>query len=193
MWLSEAGHDNLPAIVTDLPAPAAGTAPGRTLRLIIVYKLARGSFALLAAITLAVLVWTGHAASLRDFVTGLRDHATSGVASRVASLVLHLFAPGRIWVAIGALLLDGSVTVLEGWALHHGHAWGRWLVVLLTAALLPFEAFALVHRPRLGRALLLLGNLAVALYLANRARLEHPRRARLSRPQPHEPADPPEV
>jgi uncharacterized membrane protein (DUF2068 family) len=177
--------------VTDSLAPVVRTPPAGALRVIIFYKFARGSLALLAALTLAGLVLTGHAAPLRDFVTELRDHGTSGVASRVAGLIAHLFAPGRMWVAIGALLLDGSVTVLEGWALYHGHAWGRWLVVLLTAALLPFEAYALYRKPRLGRALLLLGNLVVALYLANRARLERPHRPAPLR-QNAEPVHPPD-
>jgi uncharacterized membrane protein (DUF2068 family) len=135
-------------------------------RAIVLYKLIRAGLALLASATLAVLALSGRAQSLRDVATQLREHATSGVSSELAALLVNAVAPRHFWIAVVGLALDGSVTLLEGWALRRGYNWGAWLVVVMTAALLPFELVAFVHRPHVGRALLLLGNLLVAVYLA---------------------------
>jgi uncharacterized membrane protein (DUF2068 family) len=78
-----------------------------------------------------------------------------------------------LWLASIALSLDGLLVFVEGWSLWRGYTWGPWLVVASTAALLPFEAFGLWHHPHLGRLVLLLGNIAVALYLARQAQREH--------------------
>jgi uncharacterized membrane protein (DUF2068 family) len=147
--------------------------PVPAVRAIIVYKLARASLALLASAVLLVLALTGRAQSLRDIADELREHATSGVSSHLAAFLVTAVAPRHLWIAIVGLALDGAVTLLEGWALRRGYAWGAWLVVVMTAALLPFELAAFIHKPHVGRALLLLGNLLVAGYLAHRVRQEH--------------------
>jgi uncharacterized membrane protein (DUF2068 family) len=58
------------------------------------------------------------------------------------------------------------VTSHEAYALHRRHWWGPWLVVALTTAFVPFELAHLVKHATEGRVLLLLGNVAVAAYLA---------------------------
>jgi uncharacterized membrane protein (DUF2068 family) len=72
-------------------------------------------------------------------------------------------------LTILALLLDGLLTLLEGWALYRGFPWAPWLVVIATGSLLPFEVAALARRLRVGRLLILLVNLAVVTYLGVRA------------------------
>lgn len=139
-------------------------------RAIIAYKLVRGSAALLAAIVLAVLVLTGHALSMRELADDLLENATSALSTKLAAALVSAVAPRHLWMAIAGLTLDGSVTVLEGWALQRGLWWGPWLVVLLVGALVPFEILGVIHHPHWGRALLLLGNVAVALYLVAHAR-----------------------
>ena len=77
--------------------------------------------------------------------------------------------------------LDGVSTLVEALLLLSGKAWGEWIVVAGLALLLPLEAFSLVRRPRLGRALVLAANVAVVAYLARRrlkaAHHPHPQRA----------------
>jgi len=72
-------------------------------------------------------------------------------------------------LTILALLLDGVLTLGEGWALYRRFTWAPWLVVIATGSLLPFEVFELGRRPRAGRLLIFLGNLGVVCYLAVRA------------------------
>ena len=39
----------------------------------------------------------------------------------------------RIWLVAIGLAFDGSLTMLEGWALQRGYVWGAYLVVIVTA------------------------------------------------------------
>lgn len=73
-------------------------------------------------------------------------------------------------IAIGAFayaLLEGT----EGVGLAMRRRWAEYLTVLATAALIPFEAYEVIHKVTLFRVGALLLNLAVVGYLAYRKRL----------------------
>jgi len=67
-----------------------------------------------------------------------------------------------------ALAIDGTLTSIEGCSLWRGWWWGPWLIVVTTAAFIPFECWPRPS-PRVGAAILLALNVVVALYLARRA------------------------
>ena len=142
------------------------------LRLIIAYKLARAALSLGVAAALAGFVSTGNSHVLRHWADDLRHHIASHSASVLAQHLAAAVNPHDLRLAATALTLDGLLVLFEGWALWRGYPWGAWLVVLSTAALLPIEVVGLWHDPRIGRLILLLGNLAVALYLLRRVRHE---------------------
>jgi len=136
------------------------------LRAIVLYKLARGGLSLLAALVIALLVARGGAGSLEALAHALREHWTTGVSGHAAAWLLQVLDVHHAWLAVAALALDGALTTLEGYALRRGQRWGYWLVVLVAAAFVPFELWSWLHTPTLGRALILLANVAVAVYLA---------------------------
>jgi len=73
-------------------------------------------------------------------------------------------------LAIGAIayaLLEGT----EGVGLAMRRRWAEYLTVLATSALIPFEAYEVIHKVTLFRVGALLLNLAVVGYLAYRKRL----------------------
>jgi uncharacterized membrane protein (DUF2068 family) len=76
--------------------------------------------------------------------------------------------------------LDAITTGLEAFLLLIGKAWGEWLVVIGVGALLVPEVLSLERRPSWGRFLVLLVNAAVVLYLLQR-RLRATRRSSSSR------------
>jgi uncharacterized membrane protein (DUF2068 family) len=160
------------------PVANLSSARAPTLRLIIAYKFVRAALALGSSAALAVLTWTGHADSLRELAEQLREHTTSHVGNLVAHALVSAVGPRHIWLAVVALALDGGLTLVEGWSLQEGYRWGPWLVVIVVAAFLPFELFGLFRHPRLSRALLLLGNLLVALYLMRHSARESRRLTR---------------
>jgi uncharacterized membrane protein (DUF2068 family) len=136
------------------------------LRAFALFKLLRGGLSLLAALVIAVLVLRDGASSLQALSHALRTHWTTGVSGRIAQWLVDLLDVHHAWLAVTGLTLDGAVTVLEGYALQRGERWGYWLVVLVAATFVPFELWSWVHQPTVGRALLLLGNVAIAIYLA---------------------------
>ena len=152
------------------PTPLGSRDPA--LRVIVAYKLARGGLSIAAAVVLAVLVARGHVPSLHEWAHALREHWTTGVAGELAEKLMHMLDVRHAWLAVIGLALDGGVTLLEGLALQRGYRWGYWLVVAVAAAFVPFELIAWVHKPTIGRALLLIANLAVAAYLARRVMRE---------------------
>jgi uncharacterized membrane protein (DUF2068 family) len=141
----------------------------QALRLIIAYKLARGGASLLACALLAAFTAAGRTAPLHAVAEQVRRHATSAWSIELSDVLVRAVVPRHLWLVVGALALDGTFTVLEGWTLHRSWWWGPWLVVVSTAAFLPYEAVALGRNVDAGRVLLLALNLGVALYLARRA------------------------
>jgi uncharacterized membrane protein (DUF2068 family) len=72
-------------------------------------------------------------------------------------------------LVVAALACDGALSAVEGLALRTGKTWGVWLVLIATTALVPAEIWGLLRAPHVGRALLLLVNVAAAIYLLRRA------------------------
>jgi uncharacterized membrane protein (DUF2068 family) len=136
------------------------------LRLIVTYKFVKAVLQVAAAVLLFYGAAHGLSAKLADFAERLREHAVHAWSNVFAAALLR-FVHARhslVWTA-DALLFDAGLSSVEGWALWRGYTWGEWLVVGTTAFLVPFEIRALVHHLRLGRALLLVLNLIIVVYL----------------------------
>ena len=129
---------------------------------------------------LAVAVHVGIGADLVGFADELRHHSHAW-SLELAKLILSAATPRGLWTIVVALVADGASSVVEGWALVHGHWWGPWLVVVTTGSLLPFEVVALVRHPHVSRLLLLAVNVVIVVYLARKA-LEDRRAVAVSRP-----------
>jgi uncharacterized membrane protein (DUF2068 family) len=157
------------------PAPATRPhsarpylAPG--LRAIVIYKFVKAALMTAAAIALWAGVRVGLATWLARVALDLGEHAVHPLLARLCQWLSLAFAPGRVVLLELLLLGDAILSVVEGWALRRGHAWGRWLVVLATGALLPLEVFELFRHPRWSRALVLVVNALIVLYLVRRMR-----------------------
>jgi uncharacterized membrane protein (DUF2068 family) len=158
--------------------PRAAAPDGRgelALRLIIVGKLVKAIFVLTTAAIFAALLLTGSSVHLHGFATSVREHVTEAWSVYLANAVISVTERRHLAVATGALLLDGTCTSLEWYALRRGHTWGEWLVVVATSSLLPFEVVALVHHHHVGRFVILIVNLAIVVYLALHALRHHQR------------------
>jgi hypothetical protein len=151
--------------------PSQKRPPG--LNLIIAYKFLKAPvmLALAGALTFAPFSAIREA---RHIAFGLSE--SGGLGWRVAHwLEPHLTERLEHRAALVAWL-DGASTVAEGLLLLSGKAWGEWIVVAGLSLLLPIEVMAFVRRPSLVRALVLVVNAAVVVYLARRrlTALEHP-------------------
>jgi uncharacterized membrane protein (DUF2068 family) len=73
-------------------------------------------------------------------------------------------------VAIAAFSY-AALFIVEGTGLILGRAWAEWMTVIATASFIPFEGYELVHRATAPRAIILVLNAAILIYLAWRIRL----------------------
>jgi uncharacterized membrane protein (DUF2068 family) len=154
----------------------------RGVELIIVYKAVKGVLWLVLATTIAVLVRMDLADRVAGMAEVLRVHARPW-SLELAKLLLRASNRHALWTLVMALYADGTLTLVEGWALHHGRWWGPWLVVVATGSLMPLEVVALVRHPHGVRAVLLLLNAAIVVYLA-RVASRHAREALTRRASP---------
>jgi uncharacterized membrane protein (DUF2068 family) len=139
-------------------------------QIIAAYKLVKGCAELALAVVLAIVLATG-AADAGSLAMTLRHHFSDAWSIRLASLLSlrHIELTGL------ALVLDGLLALLEGWALRRSRWWGPWLVVVATGALVPFEIVAVVRHVRLTRLAVLLLNLGIVAFLGRKALLERRR------------------
>jgi uncharacterized membrane protein (DUF2068 family) len=140
------------------------------LRVIITYKWVKGAVQLLLGIALLVSLALGLGDELADWAHGFRNHSTRAYAVLLGRALEKATTPRGLHITVLALLVDGVVTSIEGWALHWRRPWGPWLVVGVTGALLPFEVYELFHHFRWIRVLVLVVNAAVVAFLVVHAR-----------------------
>jgi uncharacterized membrane protein (DUF2068 family) len=148
----------------------------RGLVLIIAYKFVKGVLWLIFAGTILIMMRLGLEGRLDGLAHHLRHHAHAWSLA-LADLVVRAATHRGLWTIVVALLTDGTLTLVEGWALLHGRWWGPWLVVAATSSLLPFEVVTLLRHPHPVRFTVLLLNLAIVWYLGKKALREHRERA----------------
>lgn len=147
------------------------------LRIIITYKILKGFLTVAAGVVIGGALVFGFGPGLQAHAARVQLHATGAWALYLAEVLSKFTTPRWLrWSAV-ALELDGLLCFVEAWALREGHAWGPWLVVGITALFLPTEVYELARHPRLSRALILLANLAILLFLAWYARRHGAQRA----------------
>ena len=136
--------------------------------LIIAYKFIKAATWFVLAAVIAVMTGMGLGADLLGLAGHLRHH-TGAWSLELADLVTRAATRRGLWTIVVALAADGLMSVVEGWALWHGHWWGPWLVVVATGSLLPFEVLSFARHPHVVRAFVFLLNLAIVVYLARKA------------------------
>ncbi len=142
------------------------------LRVITTYKWVKGAVQLLLGTALLVSLALGLGDELADWAHGFRNHSTRAYAVLLGRALERATTPRGLHITVLALLIDGVVTSIEGWALERRHRWGPWLVVGVTGALLPFEVFELFHHFRWLRVLVLVVNAGVVAFLVVHARAQ---------------------
>jgi uncharacterized membrane protein (DUF2068 family) len=161
---------------TRAPQPALARDGG--LRLIIFYKVVKGTLSLALAVVLVGMLLTNRTGPFEAIGVHLRRHVAGAWSVALARFLMSAAQPHHLRLIAAALTFDGLLSLLEGWALHHRHWWGPWLVVVATSSLLPFEVVSLARRVHVGRLVILALNVAIVIYLARRARREHAERLR---------------
>jgi uncharacterized membrane protein (DUF2068 family) len=158
--------------VTSQPDPEAPRAQANPsgVRVIIVYKLTKAVLMLAGVVALWAGIHDGIATWLAHVSLDLTEHAVHPLLARFTRWLSLAFAPDRVLLLELLLVGDAILSAVEGWVLHKGYAWGRWLVVIASGSLLPFEIFEICRKPHLGRILAFVINAAIVVYLLRRVR-----------------------
>jgi len=92
-----------------------------------------------------------------------------GLEHRVVTQLLVWFSGlsvSRIHALRIVTLVYAAVFAVEGIGLWMKKRWAEWLTTIITASLIPLEAWEIFFRPTIGKALILVANVAVVAYLA---------------------------
>jgi uncharacterized membrane protein (DUF2068 family) len=147
-------------------------------RAITIYKSLKGLLELALALLLFVMLALGdHHSPVIALMHTVRRHLVRPWSIDLADEITETMTHRHIMFAALALTFDGVLTSIEGWAMRRGHAWGHWLVVVSTGALLPFDIRACIRNGTFLEYVGTLLNIAVVVYLVRhtRAKTRKPR------------------
>src|SRR5271156_5337956 len=91
-----------------------------------------------------------------------------GLEHRIVAQLLEWFSGlsvSRIYLFRIVTLVYAAVFAVEGIGLWMEKRWAEWLTTIITASLIPLEAWEIILRPTIGKVLILLANIAVVAYL----------------------------
>jgi uncharacterized membrane protein (DUF2068 family) len=91
-----------------------------------------------------------------------------GLEHRIVTQLLEWFSGlsvSRIHALRIVTLVYAAVFAVEGVGLWMQKRWAEWLTTIITASLIPLEGWEMFFRPTIGKALILLANIAVVAYL----------------------------
>lgn len=142
-------------------------------RLIALYKTVKGVLQLTLGATLFVLVVSGRTEGLPDALVRLGHAMSRAWAADLAAKLARIATRGHLELTAVALAIDAVVALIEGWALWRGHWWGRWVVVVATGGLIPFEIVSMARHHRVLDFAAFVINVAIVAYLARHAWRHH--------------------
>jgi len=92
----------------------------------------------------------------------------NGLEHDVVTFLLQWFSglsTSRIHALRIVTLSYAAVFTVEGIGLWMRKRWAEWLTTIITASLIPLEVWELLFRPNIGKAAVLLANIAIVAYL----------------------------
>ncbi|MBI5827901.1 MAG: DUF2127 domain-containing protein [Deltaproteobacteria bacterium] len=96
----------------------------------------------------------------------------------VSAVILHVgtIGNGMALTITAAILVLGTLNLIEAWGLHLRQRWAEWLTVFATALLIPFEAYEVYRKITVYKMLILALNIVIVFYLAEHKELFSSRR-----------------
>src|SRR5579862_8872358 len=90
-----------------------------------------------------------------------------GLEHRIVAQLLEWFSGlsvSRIYLFRIVTLLYAAIFAVEGIGLWMEKRWAEWLTTIITASLIPLEAWEIFYRPTIGKAGVLIANVAIVAY-----------------------------
>ena len=89
----------------------------------------------------------------------------SGVNGISTCRTLSGLSASRLHALRMVTLAYAAIFATEGIGLWMQKRWAEWLTVIITASLIPLEVWELIFRPTVGKAVVLVANTAIVIYL----------------------------
>jgi uncharacterized membrane protein (DUF2068 family) len=154
---------------------------GRTIEVrgpVIWYLIVERGLKGLALVAAAIFIYTHTETGFGPVVSGLIDTFSLDVGSGfihrvIVENLLRLagMSERALWVVGTGSLVYGLIEAGESVGLLLRRRWAEYLVVIATAFFIPFEMLEVVRRPTILRALALVANIVVVIYLVRKKRL----------------------
>lgn len=155
----------------DAPVPQVrtGLRAARAARLISLFELAKGAFALMAASGLEIL----GPAPIRRFAHWLIEVFRFDAHHSALASFTRRIDPESVHLAAAVAATYGLLHLVEAWGLWRSRRWASWLGCIGAAIYLPFEAFALVRDPGWVPLAVVAINLSIVWILARDLMVRH--------------------
>jgi uncharacterized membrane protein (DUF2068 family) len=138
---------------------------GSALLLVIAgFKLLKAALLVAVAVGAHKLVRGGGREVLVDWVRALRVDPDNRIVHAIVSKLTGLSDRQLRAISLGTLLYAGLFAT-EGVGLLLRKRWAEYLTVIATALLLPVEVYELARHPSVAKVLVLVANVAIAVYL----------------------------
>lgn len=139
------------------------------LPLIGAFKLVKAMLILGLALGLLRLAHGEAAATLDQWAIQMHIDPDGEHVGRLVQKILQL-DESRLRALSAGMIAYASLFLVEGIGLIMKKRWAEWLTVVATASLVPLEVYEIVRHPRPLRVAVLVLNLAIVWYLADRLR-----------------------
>ena len=160
------------------PSRAPSRRPGAVLlRLIGGFKILKGVALIAAAISVFHLIHKDIADVILTWAHRLHIAPGYFLVERLVKRVQSVTERQLVVLAV-VLLIYAAMFLVEGTGLLLMKHWAEWMTVITTSGLIPFELYEMIHRPSWFKAITMLVNVAIAVYLAERVRREAAERRR---------------
>jgi uncharacterized membrane protein (DUF2068 family) len=134
-------------------------------KVVVIYKIVKSAVELLIGCAFLALGSAGLPGEFAKLARAVRRHAAPAWGIALAERLADASTSHHVYVVAMAMIFDGILTGVEGWALYRGFAWGQWLVIGTTSSLLPWEGVTLIRHPSIGRSAILVVNVLIVAYL----------------------------
>jgi uncharacterized membrane protein (DUF2068 family) len=136
----------------------------RALRIIAIYKFVKATGLLILACVVFGLLHTEFLDAIANWVEHLPIQNGRNILQHWVD-VLTGMTPRRFVVVGVAACVYATLFTIEGFGLWTGTRWAEYLTIIATASLIPFELWELVRFPTVTKAIVLIVNVAIVIYL----------------------------
>jgi uncharacterized membrane protein (DUF2068 family) len=166
--------DARPAVAKPGKMPGSGL-----LRLIGIFKLLKGIFLIAAAISVFHLINKDIADVIYEWTRRLHIAPGNPLVEKLVERMLTV--SNKQLVVVGFVLLAyATMFLIEGVGLLLLQHWAEWMTVITTSGLIPFEIYEMVRHPTITKAVAMVVNVVLAVYLYFHVRRENAERRKES-------------